>query len=417
MDMTMAHALDAKMRRGVAWLCLTFAMALALAPTAHAQPGGQGEGGGRRRDTMVVRLNATTVEQARLRARIESLIARYNVEQLTQETRGRLAATIDSLVNTFGTLARENAELRAGLATGMVEMAPTRAPSPRRRIDIGRSEMLGDDFVLKGWIGINVEGVQLPPRIRDGELFLRYLEYPKILTVDANSPAARAGILKGDVLVAYDGDDVRQKEINLTQLLRPQHQIRVTVDREGERRDYPVVVDRAPASLLARRMESGIIQFNDSTPAPRALSMARRGGYGAGGRATTTDPGARAGRLLPTPFPNGDTVTVAVPSATSRVFVFRTFGDALVGAQTAVVDQELGENFGVDAGVLLTHVADPSPARSSGLKSGDVIVRADGEDVTSVAQLRRIINAAGDERRVELRVVRSKRTIPITLRW
>jgi len=415
MSMTMAHALDARMRRAAFLVWLTCALAFAFARTAHAQPGGQGEGGGGRvrRDTMVVRLNATSTEQARLRARIESLIARYNVEQLTQESRVRLAATIDSLVNTFGALARRNAELRAGMAAGMAEMEPTRTPSARRRIVVAGGDMPNEDAVLKGWIGINVEGVQFPPRIRDGEVFLRYFEYPKILTVDANSPAARAGILKGDVLVAYDGDDVRQKEINLTQLLRPQHEVRVTVDRDGDRRDYPVLVERAPASLLARRMESGVIQFNDSIPAPRTLSMTRRGGFG--GRATTPEPGARAGRLLP--FPEVDTIATPMPSAAPRVFMFRTFGDALVGAQTAVVDQELGENFGVEAGVLLTHVADPSPARSSGLKSGDVIVRADGEDVTSVPQLRRIINAAGDERRVELKVVRSRRTIPITLRW
>jgi S1-C subfamily serine protease len=46
-----------------------------------------------------------------------------------------------------------------------------------------------------------------------------------------------------------------------------------------------------------------------------------------------------------------------------------------------------------------------------------VIVRANGEDVTSIAQLRRIISSAGDDRRVELRVVRFKKTIPVTLRW
>jgi S1-C subfamily serine protease len=46
-----------------------------------------------------------------------------------------------------------------------------------------------------------------------------------------------------------------------------------------------------------------------------------------------------------------------------------------------------------------------------------VIVKANGEDVTSIPQLRRIIAGAGDDRRVELRVVRQKKPTNLTLRW
>jgi S1-C subfamily serine protease len=372
-----------------------------------------------RRDTVRIRQDETMVEQARLRARIESLISKYSVEQLSLENRVRLGATIDSLVTQLGLIAGRNAEISAriagGVARGLVEAGRAR---PTRRIDIVTGDMQSpDDVVLKGWIGINAEGVQTPPRIRDGEIYLRYVDYPRILTVEANSPAARAGILKGDLLVAYDGADVRQNEINLTQLLRPLHQVRVTVDRDGERHDYPVYVERAPASLLARRMELGLLQFTDTlAPTPRAATMmARRGGFGAraGALAPEAPGGVRGGRVFALP----DSDNVPTPAVAPRVFVFRNFGDVLVGAKMEVVDQELGENFGVDSGVLLTRVGDPSPARSSGLRSGDVIVRANGEDVTSIAQLRRIISSAGDDRRVELRVVRFKKTIPVTLRW
>jgi predicted metalloprotease with PDZ domain len=293
---------------------------------------------------------------------------------------------------------------------------------PSRHIEIQRSDVAPDDYVLKGWIGINAQGIQLPPRFRDGEIYLRYMEYPKVLTVDANSPAARAGILKGDLLVAYDGEDLREREVNLTRLLVPLRQLRVTVDRSGERLDYPLVVAKAPQSLLVRRMESGLVQFDDSVSPPqvRAWAGARAGG-GAGGRSGpaaggrgTMEPMARGGRILVLPAEPFDSATR--PVAPPRPMLFMR-NDVLLGAQAVVVDAELGENFGVDAGVLLTHVMDVSPARNSGLRSGDVIVRANGEDITSLTQLRRIIASAGDDRHVDVKVVRQRKPMTLTLRW
>lgn len=414
------HALDATKRRAAITI-LGAAAALTLGPVPRAQAQG-GDERPARRDSIVVRLRASSAEQARLRARIESLLSKYNADQLSANDRARISGTIDSLVMAFAELARNSAVAGAGMVEGgamsgaFAETRPSRAP---RRIEIHRGDLSPDDYVLKGWIGINAQGIQLPPRFRDGEIYLKYMEYPKVITVDANSPAARAGILKGDLLVAYDGADLRENEINLTRLLQPLRQIHVTVDRDGDRRDYPLVVAKAPQNVLVRRMESGLVQFDDTLPPPaRVLAGPRRGG--AGGRGTMVESMARGGgggrgRVLPAPGDPSD--TMSVPMEPPRFFIMRSFGDGLLGAQAAVVDAELGESFGVDAGVLLTHVAESSPARTSGLRSGDVIVKANGEDVTSIPQLRRIIAGAGDDRRVELRVVRQKKPTNLTLRW
>jgi S1-C subfamily serine protease len=66
--------------------------------------------------------------------------------------------------------------------------------------------------------------------------------------------------------------------------------------------------------------------------------------------------------------------------------------------------------------VLVTDVFS-DPARASGLKVGDVILRADGQDLTSVAQLRRIVDTHRSDRVVELQIVRQKRARTITLHW
>jgi S1-C subfamily serine protease len=82
----------------------------------------------------------------------------------------------------------------------------------------------------------------------------------------------------------------------------------------------------------------------------------------------------------------------------------------------AIKDESLGHIFGVSGGVLVAEVFS-DPAESSGLKGGDVIRRADGDEVSDVAQLRRIIEAHNGDRAVELEIVRQKRTRSLTLRW
>ena len=417
MRSTTMHGLDATMRRAAITIGGA-ATALALATSAYAQsPGSAGDERAARRDTIIVRLKASTAEQARVRARIESLLSKFQAEQLSASDRAEMRARIDSLAMMFFDLERGvDGSVVDGTARGFG--GGERPSRPPRRIEVQRAEMV-PDYVLKGWIGINAQGFQLPPRLHDGEIFLRYMEYPKVLTVDANSPAARAGILKGDLLIAYDGADLRENEINLTRILQPLHPLTVTVDRDGERRDYPLVVAKAPPSLLVRRMESGLVQL-DTAPLPpmRSYGGLRQGGAGAragaGGRGTSGEPTAR-GSIYVLP-PDRFDVPVPAPAEAPRIFM-RSFSDGILGAQTAVVDAELGDNFGVDAGVLLVHVAESSPARNSGLRSGDVIVKANGEDVTSIAQLRRIVAGAGDDRHVELRVVRQKKPMTVMLRW
>ena len=89
----------------------------------------------------------------------------------------------------------------------------------------------------------------------------------------------------------------------------------------------------------------------------------------------------------------------------------------LAGAQLVWIQGEAWQSiFDVGSGVLITDVFS-DPARSSGLKVGDVILRADGQDLTSVAQLRRIIDTHRSDRIVELQIVRQKRARTVTLRW
>lgn len=135
--------------------------------------------------------------------------------------------------------------------TPMGDAAPSamaKAMSRAREIQLG---------MPTGWIGIVTEGPAMEQRFEGGEYIVRYLSYPRILSIDPSSPAQRAGLTPGDTLLAYDGRDVRENDISLTRLLRPRAKVNVRVERDGKVREFPVIVAAAPTGIMLRRDDEG----------------------------------------------------------------------------------------------------------------------------------------------------------------
>jgi C-terminal processing protease CtpA/Prc len=237
-----------------------------------------------------------------------------------------------------------------------------------------------------GWIGINAEAPHTRMIVRNDSAYIRYLTYPEVVSVEPNSPAERVGITRGDQLIAYDGADLRDQEINLTKLLQPARRLRVTVRRDGEEHEFPVVVGKPPFQVMERRLLSVPAGTLDGS-AERVVVL------------PPSAPGARVGRGMVL-FNRLD--PESAPLAGAQLVWIQ--GDAWRGI------------FDVGSGVLVTDVFS-DPARTSGLKVGDVILRADGQDLTSVAQLRRIVDTHRSDRTVELQIVRQKRARTVTLHW
>lgn len=66
--------------------------------------------------------------------------------------------------------------------------------------------------------------------------------------------------------------------------------------------------------------------------------------------------------------------------------------------------------------MFVINVALGTPAREAGLRSGDVIVRADRESVQNPGELIRIMRSASDKA-LSLSVVRKRKEQTIILRW
>ncbi|HEV8215381.1 MAG TPA: PDZ domain-containing protein [Gemmatimonadaceae bacterium] len=251
----------------------------------------------------------------------------------------------------------------------------------------------------RGWLGLNTQG---PNRqlTENGELYVTQFAYPLIVTVDPQSPAEKAGIMGGDILVAYNGVDVVNHEFNLTTLLKPDSKITVTVRRDGETKDYQLVVAKAPQRISDLR-------YVFEAPVPAGFGGRRGEGPdgarrpGAGG---TIIAGPR-GLKFSDPMMPGSSLFVITPNG-------------VFGAAVSTVNNALAKVLNVRAGVLVNDVPEGSPAFRAGLRTGDVIIGVGDEAVVSLTELRQRVAALAHERAIALQVAspnQKTRTVSVSL--
>src|SRR5205085_847339 len=94
----------------------------------------------------------------------------------------------------------------------------------------------------------------------------------------------------------------------------------------------------------------------------------------------------------------------------ARTFAY-AFGDGnYLGVTTENVTKETMSRYGLAGeprGVAVLSVAKDSPAAKAGLQKGDVLLRFDGEEVSSVAKLQRLIIEAAPEHAARLTISRN----------
>ena len=199
------------------------------------------------------------------------------------------------------------------------------------------------------------------------------------------SPAEKAGLRKGDVIVEFDGERVRGVR-HLTRL----------VQETPDGRPVPVVVlrdgQRTPVSISPR--ESGA--FGLGFEGFRSLERL--------GREFSYDIPAR-------PVPE--------PRAKAAPYVWR-FDELLgrgsnrLGITVDTLSPQLADYFGTKDGVLVTTVNDGSAAAKAGMKAGDVITAINGSTINDASDLRRRLQDLEDGAEFTLSVMRDRK--PQTLK-
>ena len=279
----------------------------------------------------------------------------------------------------------------------------------------GRGDHGGPQFAeSQGWIGLVPQG--LSEQFFDPKGWrVTYFAYPRIISVDPDSPAEHAGIAPGDVLVAYNGIDVIGHEFNLTQLLVPDRKVTVTVRRDGESKDYSVIVSKTPARVSLRRMD-----FDAAMPPEVRLQVervdeqfrrARGAAEAAAAAGAAAGEGSRAKALT-------NRIVFGGPMIPGGLFIITPNG--VFGASLVSVSSDLGRVLKLDKGdkgVFVTEVAPQTPASTAGLRVGDVVTSVAGQAVTSVGEVQNIVERHFGEHTVQLQILREKKlkTLTVTL--
>ena len=213
------------------------------------------------------------------------------------------------------------------------------------------------------WLGVYTQTVDHDV----AEAFDLAVDYGAIVNkVVDESPADEAGIREDDVIVAFDGTKVIDtgELTDLVRYCRPGHEVVVTFMRNGNKKEITVKLEKRLSSEQEVR-----ISRRDS-PGERCYSYSFSAGTG-----------------------------------------------SYIGVSLIKLSEQLGEYFGVhdDEGVLITEVAEDSPAMEAGLKAGDVILDVDSKKVRDAADVQKIIRRKDKGDRVDIGILRSKKKMEIAV--
>jgi PDZ domain len=371
----------------VAWRSGAFAFVMTLALAADASASipiipqqNKGESVARARcATCFARRDSVRERQEKLLMRIDSLKHEFEHERLSEAQRETLT---DEMRRTIIALQQSMDQVHRANALAMAQQGVEESRASLRAIP-EMAVAFDATYRNRGYLGVVFDGTNRDFS-RRGERIIQFYSYPRIALVEPSSPAEKAGIQQGDTLVAFNGDDVREREISLTRLLVPNQKLMVRVRRDGYSRDLKVIVGEPPSYVVGRnpRSAGGSVQTG-ATPAP-----------------TWPEP-SRA-------------VTPEVVEVQPRsMWIFQ---EGIAGARVETISEGLGRTVGVSSGILVIRAGPGTPAYESGLRDGDIILSAAGKPVQSVRQLRGVLEG-GNESGVKLVIVRERRQRDVTLRW
>ena len=255
--------------------------------------------------------------------------------------------------------------MRFGIPAILVVVAASLAASPAfaqnaRRAIIQRS----------GTSYLGIGAVEVTPE-RAKTLNLREDRGVEVVHVEDDSPAAKAGIKQGDVVLEYNGDKVDGLDqfIRLVHETPPGRQVKMAVWRNGATENITLAV------------------------------------------------GARRGTVIETP---GGPVTIPPIPPLPPIDIPRfemSYQSPLIGieGESLAPQGQLADFFGVQDGVLVKSVVRNSPAEKAGLKAGDVIVKVDDSKVTTPREITSVLRSNRSKTNFTLTVVRGKREMPVTV--
>ena len=243
---------------------------------------------------------------------------------------------------------------------------------------------------IDGYIGVLWSAKVHIEKPKTGEALWTFYEYPHVEAVERESPAERAGIQSGDMILAFDGKDLKAGRIPLNAMLRPGKTVAVRLTRDNRSRSVDVQVEERPRAVALRTPRSVRVQVLPGdviVEAPEAEMF---------------------GPLPRVPEPPIPALAPGWPGPDRMRYT--------VGAEMIALDRTLGEPYGIDHGLLVVEVGPRTPAALAGVQKGDILLSVDGQELRSVPSLIRAVGRA-DDSEVRLELLRKGERKVVALKW
>ncbi len=253
------------------------------------------------------------------------------------------------------------------LAGGLIAIVPMGLPLPAAQSQAPKAHSASTFSESRGYLGIGVVDVTDE---RAKVLGLKEPQGVEVTWVSDGSPAAAAGIKRGDVILDYNGQHVDGGEQFVRMVTETVAGRKVAMDvwRNGSKQSFSATIGSRPAGAL--------FMISPGTPMP--------------------------------PFPPEPPM---MPDTPYDMFSWRS---TALGVETESLNSQLAEFFGVREGVLVRSVTRGAAADNAGLKAGDVITRIDGQAVSSPRSVAPLLRKSG--KMASLTVVRNHKEITLNVK-
>lgn len=211
-------------------------------------------------------------------------------------------------------------------------------------------QLIEDGEVTRGYLGVVIQG--LTPELAES-FDLERSNGVLVAQVSDDSPASKAGLQQGDIIIAYRGEPVTEVGSfrNSVAMTAPGSREELTILREGKRKKIRITIGTLP--------DDGTLVSNESGSAD-ALGL---------------------------------TVQTLTPEL-ARQF-----------------------NMKAAEGVVVTRVEPGSVAARAGMRAGMIILQVNHRDVKTVAEFRKALDKGSDEKRALLLVKQGNTQLYLVLNW
>jgi len=235
----------------------------------------------------------------------------------------------------------------------------------------------------RGWLGVEIQ--DLTPELREVLQLGEDTQGVLVAAVNEGSPADKAGVGKGDVIVTLDAKDVGDTSglVGMLSKRNPGEIVRVGILRDGQKKAIKVT--------LGRRPKGAEENFTIRLPESRL-------------------PEEREGRDVEIP-------EIELPNLESLPLLehFKLeVNRGRLGVNVVDLNPDLGGYFGTTKGALVTEVLKDTAAEEAGIKAGDIIVKADGKPVENRENLIRILSKREVGDKVGFLVLRKGKEIKLS---